>query len=85
MQIRKLPVIGPTVQHLRLVVLAGLGASILAVGAGYFTANEPALDPVQDSMWKKRIRRLKLADPESSEEMLARTGLAHTMPAADIG
>ncbi len=30
-----------------------------------------ALEPVKFSIWKRRIKRLKLADPESTEEMLA--------------
>jgi len=74
MRIRRLPVVGRIGQNLKLIILAGLGVSMLAIGAGGFTASEPAFDPIQDSMWKKRIRRLKLADPESTEEMLARAG-----------
>ena len=82
MRFRNLPVSARMGQNFRLVILAGLGASILTVGAGGFTANEPALEPVQDSMWKKRIRRLKLADPESTEEMLARAGSVRIVPRA---
>ena len=80
MRFRRLPVLGPSGQTLRLVMLAGVAVSILAVGTSVSTVDGPVLEPVQDSMWKKRIRRLKLADPESTEEMLASAGTARGMP-----
>ena len=76
MRFRNLAVIGPIRKNFRLVMLVTLGVSILAIGSGSFAAIEPILEPVQNSMWKRRIRRLKLADPESTEEMLVSTGSA---------
>ena len=34
-------------------------------------AEGPASQPVEVGKWKKKIKRLKLADPESTEMMLA--------------
>ena len=35
----------------------------------------PGYEPVEYSLWKRLIRRLKPADPESTEVMLADLGL----------
>ena len=38
---------------------------------GLPASDSPAHDPIEHSIWKKRIKRLKPADPEATEVMLA--------------
>jgi hypothetical protein len=58
-------------QYLQLIIAAGFCAGLmLAIDQGA-AADSPAHDPVEFSIWKKRIRRLKPADPESFEIMFA--------------
>ena len=76
MRFRRMIGSGPLGRYTR----AGLIAATCCIALAYVAENRPdtmrgaeALEPVQYSIWKKRIKRLKLADPESTEEMLART------------
>lgn len=72
MRLHKLCASGAPGQILRRAILSGMIASTFVLGSVQVTADEPGFEPIQNSMWKSRIRRLKLTDPESSEEMLAR-------------
>ena len=60
----------------RVLTVAGICGIILAVSANADGINDSSVisagdEPAPSSMREKRIRRLKLADPESTEVMLA--------------
>jgi len=61
--------IGRSVELLCVAVIAAICAT--APFTGSFADNGATAQPVQFGIWKKRIKRLKLADPESTETMLA--------------
>ena len=80
MRIIRLPAFRPTKRHRQFVLVIGLCAIVLAVGANAYDVNfssaeSPGSEPVEYSLWKKLIRRLKPADPESTEIMLADRGM----------
>jgi hypothetical protein len=75
MRLRRTPTRGPFGSIFRCLVVTGLCLSIIAVAEGRFevpTADMSTTDAIELAIWKKRIKRLKPADPESTEEMLAR-------------
>ena len=55
----------------RVPAMIALLTASLAVTGGETPVSEPACEPIEISGWKKKIKRLKLADPESTEMMLA--------------
>ena len=74
------PAPGSIGRHHRGVAVTGLCAIILAVAANtcavsFSATDSPGYEPVEYSLWKRLIRRLKPADPESTEIMLADRGL----------
>jgi hypothetical protein len=81
MRFRRPPVFGTRDRNFRAGVTAALCITILAAGAVTTPDTVPFLEPVQHSIWESRIKRLKLADPESTEVMLA--GAATQSIAAD--
>ena len=78
MGISKLPAFRPTKRHRQFFIVIGLCAVFQVAGAysTYFSSTmTPGYEPVEYSLWKRLIRRLKPADPESTEIMLADRGL----------
>ncbi len=80
MGINRLPAFRPTKRHRQLVIVIGLCAVFQAAGAAAYSTYlsstmTPGYEPVEYSLWKRLIRRLKPADPESTEVMLADLGL----------
>ncbi len=80
MGISRLPAFRPTKRHRQFVIVIGLCAVFQAAGADAYSTYlsstmTPGSEPVEYSVWKKLIRRLKPADPESTEIMLADRGL----------
>ena len=52
-------------------IVTGICTGFMVAADGPSASDSPAHDPVEYSIWKKRIKRLKPADPESTEVMLA--------------
>ena len=80
MLISKLRAFQPVKRHLKLVVVVGLCAVLLAVGAATPDANSSSglmsdYEAARESLRKKYIKRLMPIDPESTEAMLANRGL----------
>ncbi len=80
MVISRLPAYRPTKRHCQLVVVVGLCAVFQAVGSiaysAYFSSIIiPEYAAAENNLRQKLIKRLKLADPESTEVMLADRGL----------
>ena len=79
MIISKLPAFRPVKRHRKFVVVLGLCAVLLAVGANTFSTYSssmiPVFDAAENSIRHKFIKRLMPIDPESTEAMLADRGL----------
>ena len=80
MNFSKLPAFRLLKRHLYLVVVVGLCATLQAIGADAHSTNfssgiNPVHEAAEEGMRKKYIKRLKPADPESNEAMLAGRGL----------
>lgn len=52
-------------------IITGICAGFMVAADGLPASDSPAHDPIEYSIWKKRIKRLKPADPEATEVMLA--------------
>jgi len=74
MRIRRPIAIGHAFGHpapaVRATLLAALCAALLLAG-GALPESEHTTAPLKYGIWKKSIKRLKLADPESTETMFA--------------
>lgn len=74
MQFSRLPIHGTIGRYCRQFAVIVIGAAVLAGGIDV-TANSSvgieSYEAAKKSTRQKRIKRLKLADPESSETMLA--------------
>ena len=78
MGISKLPAFRPTNRHRQFVIIIGLCAVFQVAGAysTYFSSTmTPGYEAAESNMRQKLIKRLKPADPESTEIMLADRGL----------
>ena len=74
MQLSQLPVHGTIRRYCRIFTVTAISAIFLAVGADGSSYSSDGAEPyevVKESTRHKRIKRLKLADPESTEVMLA--------------
>ena len=60
-----------TGRYLQIIIVTGICAGFMAAADGPSASDSPAYEPVEYSIWKKRIKRLKPADPESTEVMFA--------------
>lgn len=60
-----------TSRYLQIIIVIGICAGFMVAADGPSASDSPAYDPIEYSIWKKRIRRLKPADPESTEVMFA--------------
>ena len=85
MEISKLPAFRLIKRQRQLVLVGGLCAVFQAIGADanhakYSSTMTPAYEDAEASMQQKYIKRLKPADPESTEYMLAGRGLEHPDP-----
>jgi hypothetical protein len=56
---------------LHVTIMAALCAVFLGYDSDVRHGTTAASEPAHFAIWKKRIKRLKLADPESTETMLA--------------
>ena len=74
MQINRLPQCGEIGHFCRVLTVIAISAMLLAVsvdGTSYSSDGIESYEVAKKSTRHKRIKRLKLADPESSETMLA--------------
>ena len=74
MQINRLPQCGAIGRYCRVFTVITISAMLLAVsvdGSSYSSDGTESYEVAKKSTRHKRIKRLKLADPESSETMLA--------------
>ena len=60
-----------TSRYLQIMIVSGICAGFIVAADGQTDSNSSAHDPIEYSIWKKRIKRLKPADPESTEVMFA--------------
>ncbi len=80
MGINGLPAFRPTKRHRQFAIVIGLCAVFQAAGADaystYFSSTmTPGSETAESNMRQKLIKRLKPADPESTEIMLADRGM----------
>ena len=78
MRLRSAPVSGLKGPMLCVTILTALCAAFPGFADDHQKGVDADAEPVQNAGWKKKIKRLKLADPESSETMLASTNLVVT-------
>lgn len=74
MPFSQLPLSGTIVRYCRVFTVIAMSAMFLAVGVDgsiYSSDGTVSYEAAKKSTRHKRIKRLKLADPESSETMLA--------------
>ncbi len=74
MQINRLPLCGAIRRYCRVFTVIAISAMLLAVsvdGTSYSSDGIESYEVAKKSTRHKRIKRLKNADPESSETMLA--------------
>lgn len=74
MRLSQLPVHGTIGRYCRVFTVIAISATFLAIGInvkGYSADGTESYEIAKKSTRQKRIKRLKLADPESSETMLA--------------
>ena len=74
MQLSRMPLCGTIGRYCRVFTFIAISATVLAAGmdkTSYSSDGIESYEAAKKSTRHKRIKRLKLADPESSETMLA--------------